>query len=234
MLLINSFMQVVTNTPLFGIGFSILAYYIGYLIYNKTKIFLLSPFLIGFVLVITTIVVFDIPYDNFAQGGDIIMMFIAPTTVCLAYTMYLQLKILKLYLWPILIGTFVGALVSVVSTYFLAHWFGINDQFILSMLPKSSTTAIAMEISAKSGGIMGITIAAVMLTGLLGSTLNPVLVKLLNINDPVAVGVGMGTSAHGLGTSRAYDLGEIQGAMSGLAMTLTGFFIVIIMLFFQG
>lgn len=229
---INPLLSIGTQTPLFGIILSIFAYYIGYKVYNKTKFFLFSPFLVGFLIVIATLLIFDIPIADFEQGGDIILMFIAPTTVCLAFTMYLQLKTLKAYLLPILIGTFVGAAVSVITSYLLGQAFHLNDQFLLSILPRSSTLAIALEISAQSGGILGVTIASVMVTGLFGATVNPALVKLLKIKDRVAVGIGMGTSAHGLGVSRANDLGDIEGAMAGLAMTLTGFFIVIIMLFF--
>lgn len=223
---------VITNTPFFGIVLSIFAYYVGYRVYHKTKFFLFSPFLVGFVIVIGVVLLFKVPIAHFEKGGDMIIMFIAPTTVCLALTMYVQLKVLKEYLLPILLGTFVGAAVSVVSTYLLGSLFHLNDQFLLSMLPKSSTLAIALEISAQNGGMIGVTIAAVMMTGLFGATFNPAIIKLLNMKDKVAIGIGMGASAHGLGVSRANDLGEIEGAMAGLAMTLTGFFIVLIMLFF--
>lgn len=232
MLFTSTTLFVITNTPLFGIALSIFAYYAGYLVYQKTKFFLFSPFLVGFLIVLGVILLFDVPIDHFDQGGDIILMFIAPTTVCLALTMYVQLKVLKEYLLPILLGTFVGAAVSVLSSYWLGSLLNLDDQFLLSMLPKSSTLAIALEISAQNGGMIGVTIAAVMMTGLFGATFNPGIIKLLNMKDKVAVGIGMGTSAHGIGVGRANDLGEIQGAMAGLAMTLTGLFIVIIMLFF--
>ena len=224
--------SLITNTPLFGIILSIGAYYVGYRLYQKTKFFLFSPFLVGFTIVLAVILLLKVPISDYEQGGDIILMFIAPTTVCLAFTMFLQLKVLKEYLLPILLGTFVGAAVSVITTYAFGSVFGLNDQFLLSMLPKSSTLAIALEISAQNGGMVGVTIASVMMTGLFGATFNPVMIKMLRLKDRVAAGIGMGASAHGLGVGRANDLGEIEAAMAGLAMTLTGIFIVVIMLFF--
>lgn len=232
-MLLNSILpSTLTNNHLFGIVVSVGAYVLGYFLYKKTKIIFLSPFFVGFIAVIIFVAILKVPVEDFNKGGDFLTMFIAPTTICLAFTMYIQLKTLKKCLIPVIIGTLVGAFISVFSSYLLSSLFNFEDIFTLSVLPRSSTMAIAMEISAKNGGAVGITIASVMVTGLLGGLLYPSLLKLFKVKDKIAIGVGLGTAAHAMGVAKASEYGELEAAMAGVSMTLTGFFIVVIMLFF--
>ncbi|MCI9576814.1 MAG: LrgB family protein [Clostridiales bacterium] len=221
---------VLTN-GMFGIMLSVLAFQVGVWVNQKWKLPFLNPLLIGIVLTILILKLCRIPIASYQVGGDIISMFLAPATTVLAYSIYQQIQVLKKYFIPVLAGCLMGSLTSMFSAWGLCKLFGLGDTLTASMIPKSVTTPIAMEVSQKLGGIPAITVAAVLVTGVLGAALSPVFVKIFRIKSSVAAGVAIGTCSHAAGTSKAIEMGEIQGAMGGIAIGVSGLITVIIALF---
>lgn len=223
-----------TKSPFFGIALTILAYEAGVWLNKKSnKMPLVNPLLIAVVLIIAILVVFRIPLENYERGGSVINMFLSPATAALAVTIYAQWDMLKRNWLPILAGALVGAAVSMGSVFGMCKLFGLDEISLYSLLPKSVTTPIAVELSAQTGGVMSITVAAVVITGITGAVLCPVLIKLIRLNSPVAAGVAIGTCSHALGTTRALELGETEGAMSGIAIGVAGILTVGLSLFMQ-
>jgi len=214
------------KTPVFGILLSVVCYEIGILIQRKTKNPILNPLLLAIILVILVLTVFDIPKETYDLGGSYILFLLGPATVVVAVPLYRQINLLKKDWLPILVGIFVGSATSVLSVIGLARLFGVNIEIAVSMLPKSVTTAIGMEVSKEIGGVVSLTVAVIVLTGILGAVMGPL--KLLGIKDEVAQGVAMGTASHAVGTSKAMELGETQGAMSGLSIGIAGLATVLI------
>lgn len=224
-------MNEVVSSPFFGITLSILAFEIGLWVEQKTKLALANPLLIAVVLCIAVLELFHIPLASFNAGGSVISVFLGPATAVLALSIYTQLSRLKKFFLPVLAGTVVGSLVSVSSAYFLSRWFGLDRVLTDSLLVKSVSTPFAMAISPNIGGIPAVTVAAVVLTGILGAVWAPAMIKLFRVRDPVVAGVAIGTSSHAVGTSKAITLGEVEGAMSGIALAMAGLVTVLISLF---
>lgn len=215
------------SNPLFGVTLCILAYEIGVFLSRKLKTPLANPLLIGIVLCILVLKLFGIPLEDFNQGGDIVALFLAPATASLAVSIYSQYDLLKKNLLPILAGSAVGSLCSMGSVFLMCKLFRLDEKLTVAMLPKSVTTPIAMELSEQSGGIVPVTIAAVVITGILGAMLAPTLIKLFRVNNSIAAGVAIGTCSHALGTTKAIEIGEVEGAMSGIAIGTAGLMTVL-------
>lgn len=218
-------------SPFFGISLSVIAFWVGVRIQKKTGLVLCNPLLIAIVLVSAVLLVCRIPYESYNQGGAIINMFLAPATACLAVSIYTQINLLKENWLPILVGCTAGSITSMGSIYLMCRLFRLDEAFSASLIPKSVTTPIAVSISENLGGIQAITVVAVIITGILGSILAPVLIKLFRVKDPVAAGLAIGACSHAVGTSKALELGETEGAMSGLAIGICGILTVIFSLF---
>ena len=171
----------------------------------------------------------DFFYTELTTG----LLFLGPATVCLAVTIYAQIDLLKKNLLPILAGCAAGAVTSVLSIWGLCRLFGLDRTLTVSLLPKSVTTPIATAIAEGQGGIVSITVAAVIFTGILGNLCAPALARLFRVKDPVAAGLAIGACSHAMGTARALELGETEGAMSGLAIGLCGLATTILALFFD-
>ena len=221
-------MTELTASPFFGIALSILAYWVGVRLQKKTGLVVCNPLIIAIVLVSGVLLLFRIPYESYNAGGAIINMFLAPATACLAVSVYSKLPLLKTYWLPILVGCVAGSAASMGSVLVLCRLFGLDQALTASLLPKSVTTPIAVSISGSLGGMPSITVVAVILTGILGSVLSPFLIKLFRVKDPVAAGLAIGACSHAVGTARALELGETQGAMSGLAIGICGIVTVLI------
>lgn len=217
----------VLYSPYFGVVLSIFMYQVGIIISRKIQNPIANPLLIAVILIIAFLKLFDIPMEAFNKGGDLINLFLAPATAALAVPIYKNLQILKANLKPILAGTIVGSFASMAVIFGLCKLFGLDHTLTASLLSKSVTTPIAMGVTEQLGGIVPIGIAAVIFTGITGSIIAPFMVKLFRVEDPVAQGVGIGTCSHAVGTTRAIAMGELQGAMSGIAMGLAGFFTVL-------
>ncbi len=215
------------SSPFFGITLSIVTFFIGVKIQAKCKTPICNPLLIAIVLSIGVLLLLDIPYESYNEGGYIINLFLAPATACLAVSIYSRLGILKQYWFPILLGCAAGSAASMGSIYLMCRLFGLDEALTYSLIPKSVTTPIAVSVASAHGGMAPVTIVAVLITGILGSILAPVLIKVFRIKDPVAAGLGIGACSHAVGTSKALELGEIQGAMSGLAIGVCGIITVL-------
>ena len=214
-------------SPLFGVVLCIGTYAVGWWINQKTKSPVANPLLISMVLVIVVLTVFHIPLEDFNRGGDFIGFFLIPATAALALSIYRQLWLLKRNFLPIIIGAAVGSLTSMGSVYGLCRLFGVDQIMMSSLIPKSVTTPIAMDVSIRLGGEPSITVAAVIITGIIGAILAPVMIKLFRVKNPIAAGVAIGTSSHALGTAKALEIGEVEGAMSGLAIGISGILTVL-------
>lgn len=219
------------SSPYFGISLSILVFVLATIAYQKLKSPLVNPLLVSITSIILFLNLFHIPLDDYMQGGSVISLFLAPATVVLALSVYRQIQVLKRYYIPIVLGCLAGAVTAMTSAAFLCRAFGLDEALVSSMIPKSVTTPIAMEISRELGGIVPVTVAAVILTGILGAVFSPLMIRIFRIQNPVAAGVAIGASSHAVGTSRAIELGEVQGAMSGLSLCVSGIITVILSLF---
>lgn len=215
-------MAEILSSPLCGIALCIFTFKIGLWVNRRLKTPLANPLLIAISLVILLIGLTPFSYEQFSAGGSVISMLLPPATAVLASSIYREIEVLKRNFLPIMAGCLAGSLTSMASAYFLCKWFGLDETLTASMLPKSVTTPIAMELSIAGGGIAAVTVAAVIFTGIIGACLSPILIKLFKIENPVAAGVAIGTASHAIGTSKAIELGEVQGAMSGIAIGVAG------------
>ena len=215
-------------SPYFGIALSILAFWAGEKLQKKLKSPFCNPLLIAILIIVIILLVFDIPYDSYNEGGAVINMFLAPATACLAVSIYTKLQLLKENAIPILVGCTAGSLSSMGSVYVLCKLFGLDEAMTASLLPKSITTAIGMGVSEELNGIVTITVAVIIITGVVGNVLADFVYKLFHVTHPVAKGVGLGTSAHAIGTAKALEMGEIEGAMGGLSIAVAGILTVIV------
>ncbi|MFA5448500.1 MAG: LrgB family protein [Sphaerochaeta sp.] len=222
----------ILSSPLFGIGLSIFAFKIGLWVQSKVKNTLANPLIIAMLIVVGTLKLFDIPHQYFEEGASFIQMFLAPVTAVLAVTIYRQRKVLLNDFLPIVLGTFVGALSAMGSVLLLCKILGLDQVITASLLPKSVTTAVAIALAEDLGGLAALTIASTVITGLTGNLLAPSLIKIFGVKDPVAQGVGIGCSSHALGTTKAMELGEVQGAMSSISISLSVIWTVMLVPFF--
>lgn len=221
-------MNDIFSNAFFGIFLSVLAFEVGTYIYKKTKLAFLNPLLMATIIVCGFLVIFRIDYKDFNVGGKFITLLLYPATVVLAIPLYNNLHILKKNYTVIFIGLVIGCIISILSICMLSIVFGFKKELLMSLLPKSITTPIAVELSAQIGGIPSITIIAVLIAGVFGAVFSPTLCKLFKIKDRIAIGLAIGTTSHALGTTRAFELGEIEGAMSSLAIGISGITTVII------
>lgn len=215
-------MNSIINSPLFGVTISLLAYTIGVYIYVKSKGPILNPMLTSILLIILMLVIFDIDYSKYQLGGDYISFFLGPATVVLAVPLYKKLDLLKKNFIPVIIGIVIGCIAGISSVIILSYMFGLDDIFIKSLVAKSVTTPIGIEITKILHGVPSITVIAIVITGILGAIISPSILKLFKINDPMSKGVAIGTSSHALGTSKAIEIGETEGALSGLSIGVAG------------
>lgn len=224
-------MSALTGSVYFGAGLSIIAYWIGVKIQKKTGLVVCNSLLIAGLLIVAMLKLTGISYEDYNQGGSIITLFLAPATACLAVTIYSKIDLLKKYWLPVAAGCLAGTLVSMGSILLMCRLFGLDHEMTMSLLPKSVTTPIATAVAGGHGGIVSIAVAAVIFTGILGNLTAPLLIRLFRVKEPLAVGLGLGACSHAIGTAKALELGETQGAMSGLAMGLCGLLTAVVALF---
>ncbi len=220
--------ELLAESIFFGMALSLICYEIGNWIKKKTGFWLANPLLIGGVLAILVLVAADIDYASYYNGAKYIQYLLTPATVSLAIPLYRQLSYLKKYPLAIFGGILAGVVTSLVGVWALSLAFGLTQEQYVSLLPKSITTAIGMSVSEKMGGIVGLTVLSIVITGVLGNVLAERICKFCRITEPVAKGLAIGTSAHALGTSRAMEIGEVEGAMSSLAIVVAGIMTVIL------
>ena len=214
--------EVLSQSIFFGIAITLVTYEIGLWIKQKTGKAIANPLLISVILIVAVLLLFHIDYETYANGAQYISIFLTPATVSLAVPLYRQLELLKTYPKAIFGGIIAGVLTAMVSIFALSLMFGLSHEQYVTLLPKSITTAIGMGISEKMGGIVTITVVVI-----LGNILAETICRLCKIEDPIAKGLAIGTSAHALGTAKAMELGEIEGAMSSLSIVVCGILTVI-------
>ena len=221
-------MSELLNSPMFGILVTLLSYQCGLFLAKISKLKIVNPLLMSIILIMLLLQVPGLSYEQYAKGGDMISFLIVPATVVLAVPLYKNVALLKKNLLPIVLGVVVGALVNFFMLYIFLQMGLLSETFFLSLLPKSVTTPIGMELSMGIGGIREITVAAIILSGLTGVMFGPLCIKLFSIKDPVAIGVAYGTTSHALGTAKAMEEGEISGGMSGLSIGVAGLLTAVI------
>ncbi len=218
----------IINTPLFGIILSIVTFEIGLFINKKMKNQIFNPLLISMILSISFLLKFNIPFEVFNIGGSFISFFLTPATVILAVPLYKKFDIFKSNALPIVVGIFVGSFTAIISVIILSRLFGVSSDILLSLMPKSITTPIGIELSTQIGGMPSLTATGISITGILGAIVSPLVCKVFKIEDKVAKGIAIGTASHALGTTKAIEMGETEGAMSGVAIGLAGIVTVIL------
>lgn len=211
-----------TNSVFFGAVISLAAYEGGLLLKRKFKLAVLNPLLIGTVCVMAVLSLLKIEYTNYNESAKYINYLLTPATVCLAVPLYRQLTLLKKNVRAVAGGITAGVLTSLISVFLLAKLFGLTHEQYVTLLPKSITTAIGLGISEELGGVTTITVAVIIVTGILGNVMAEFIYKLFRIEEPVARGLALGTASHAIGTAKAMEMGETEGAMSSLAIAVAG------------
>ena len=220
--------EVIAASASAGVVISLLAYWAGMVLRKKTGWSFMNPLLISIILVIAFLLLFRVDYVSYQASARYLSWFLTPATVSLAIPLYLQLERLKENIRAILVSILAGSLASMGSVLALSVLFGFSHAQYVTFLPKSITTAIGMGVSEELGGITAITVAVIIVTGIFGNIIGEAVCKALKITDPVAVGLALGTSAHAIGTAKAMELGETEGAMSSLAIVTAGIITVIL------
>lgn len=214
-------MNEVITSPIFGIMVSILAYLMGMLIFRRFPHPITTPLLLATFFIITFLKISNISYTDYYVGGSYLNMLIVPSTVALGIPLYRSFHLMKHHIRSILSGILIACIVNTTFTALIAKAFGIKYLLAVSLFPKSVTTAMAVGIIDKMGGITTVTLVVVVITGILTSVLGPVFLKLLKIDDPVAIGLSLGGTGHAIGTGTALKYGHVEGAMAGLAIGVT-------------
>lgn len=214
--------EFLSNSAYFGVLISLAAYGLGSLLRSKLKCPLINPLLISIILTIPAILLLNIDYATYEEGAHYLSWLLTPATVALAVPLYEQFELLKKNIAAITAGVVAGVLSSLGSVLGLAVLFGFSHEEYITFLPKSITTAIGMGVAEENGGIVPITVGVIIITGVVGNMLGDMLLKLFRISEPVAKGIALGSSAHVMGTSKAMEIGEIEGAMSSLSVVVSG------------
>jgi predicted murein hydrolase (TIGR00659 family) len=231
------FLNEFLNTPFFGILLSLIAFQIGTLAYKKIRFSFLNPLLVASVIIMVFLLSFRIDFETYNLGGNYISFFLGPSTIVLAVPLYKKIRLLKSNVLPILAGISAGCVTGISSILILSSLLGLDNVIAKSLIPKSVTTPIGIEISKQIGGLPAVTVAAIVITGIIGAVFGPAICRFFRIKDEVAVGIAIGTASHALGTTKAIELGDIEGAMSGLAIGIAGlitvFFVPLLLYLFN-
>lgn len=211
-----------TQSVFFGTVLSLAAYEVGLYCKKRWKRALFNPLLIGVILVVAVLAVLRIPYDTYYSGAKYISFLLTPATVCLAIPLYEQFQLLKKNALAILAGIVSGVLTSVTLVLLFSLAFHFSHAEYVTFLPKSVTTAIGMGVSEQLGGNVSITVVVIIVTGVLGNILAEPVCRLFAITNPIARGIGIGSASHAIGTAKAMEMGQIEGAMSGLSIAVSG------------
>ena len=202
------------NSAFFGVVISVASYGLGLLLKKKFKLAILNPLLISIIITIAFLACTGISYEKYDEGAKYLSYLLTPATVCLAIPLYEQLELLKKNWHAVLIGILSGVLSSLGAILGMAVLFRFSHEEYVTFLPKSITTAIGMGVSEKLGGYVSISVAAIVF-------------RLFRIQEPVAKGIALGTASHAIGTAKAMELGEVEGAMSSLSIVVAGLITVI-------
>ena len=219
--------EMLCSSVFFGVMVSVLTYELGNFLKRKFHLAIFNPLLVSVAAVIGMLLIFRVDYDSYYNGAQYLSYLMTPATVCLAVPLYEQITLLKKHFKAILGGILSGVLTSLVSILAMSAVFGLSHEEYVTLLPKSITTAIGMGVSEELGGIVTITVAVIVITGVLGNMIGEAVFRLFRIEEPVAKGIAIGSAAHAIGTAKAMELGEVEGAMSSLSIAVAGLLTVI-------
>lgn len=220
----NSFFE---QSMFAGVVLSLLAYGLGELLKKKFKLGIFNPLLISIVVSILVIVIGKVDYDTYSEGAKYLSWLLTPATVCLAIPLYEQWSLLKKNHKAVVIGLLAGTITSLTTVLVLAIICGLSHEEYVTLLPKSITTAIGMGVSEELGGYVTITVAVIIITGVLGNMFGELICKVFKITEPISKGLAFGAASHAIGTAKAMEIGEIEGAMSSLAIAVSGLLTVV-------
>ena len=221
--------EILSGSAFFGVLISLLAYYAGDRLRRKFKLAILNPLLISIVLTILALCLLGVDYERYNAGAKYLSWLLTPATVCLAIPLYEQLSLLKSNRRAIFAGILSGVLAGMCSILLMALLFGLEHAGYITLLPKSVTTAIGMGLVEEMGGYPSITAVAICITGVLGNIVAEGFLRLIRVEERVAKGVAIGSASHAIGTTRAMELGETEGAMSSLSIAVAGLMTVVLM-----
>lgn len=220
--------EFIQDSTYLAVVLSLLAYMIGLKIKKHVKSSLLNPMLISIVITIGVLCFFKVDYETYNEGGKYLTYLLTPATVCLAIPLYEQFQLLKSNWKAVFIGILSGVFTNAVVILSMVVLFGMEHEDYVTLLPKSITTAIGIDVSTELGGYVAITVAAICITGVFGNVIGETVIRLFRIEEPIAKGVGLGTASHAIGTSKALELGEVEGAMGSLSIVVTGILTVLL------
>lgn len=226
--------EFLSQSACFGVLISLIGYYIGVRLKKRFRFALLNPLLIAILFTIAALLILNVDYDSYYAGAKYLNYLLTPATVCLAIPLYEQIDALKKNLWAILAGIVSGVLASLTSILLLALIFRLDHAGYVTLLPKSITTAIGMVVSEEMGGYPSITTTLIVFTGVVGAVLAEGFLKLLRITEPIAKGIAIGSASHAIGTTRAFEMGDTEGAMSSLSIAVSGIITVAFLQLYAG
>ena len=214
--------EFIGNSMFFGVTLSLAAYGIGIIAKKRLKLFIFNPLLVAIALTIAVLLASGIEYADYNNSAKYLSYLLTPATICLAIPLYEQYKLLKKNFTAIIVGIASGVLTSLTTIFLMALLFKLGHYEYITLLPKSITTAIGIGLSQELEGYVSITVASIMITGLFGNIAGEIICKVCGIKHPVARGIAIGTSAHVMGTAKALQMGQIEGAMSSLSIAVAG------------
>ena len=220
--------EILSASVFIGPFLTLAAYVLAIEIRKKLRFGLFNQLLVAIIICIAVLVILNIDYETYNQGARHVNVFLTPATVCLAVPLYTQIEKLKKNFPAIMIGILSGVLTSLGSVLLMARLFGFSHQEYITFLPKSITTAIGMSVSEELGGIVAITVTSIIMTGVFGNIICEAVLKLFGIRNRIAKGIAIGTSSHAIGTTKAMEIGEVEGAMSSLSIVVSGILTVIL------
>ncbi len=228
---VQNFIQ---SSATLGLVITLIGFQLGLLLKKRFKSPICNPLLFSLIFVGAFLVIFNISLDTYNSSAQHLTFLLTPATICLAVPLYQQLELLHKNWKAIFIGIGAGVIAGLSSVLFLSYLFSLSHQHYVTLLPKSITTAIGIDLSKELGGIVSLTVSSIIITGVGGNIIGETVLKLFRITHPVAKGLALGTASHAIGTAKALELGEVEGAMSSLAIVVTGILTVLAASFFAG
>lgn len=226
--------EIVQNSLFFGVAISIGTYLLASRIRKRWNFFLFNPLLLSITATIVTLLITEIDYTNYNNSAKYLSYLLTPATVALAIPLYEQLSLLKKNFTAIMLGIASGVLMSCISIFAMALMFRLGHTEYVTLLPKSITTAIGISLSQELEGYVAITVTSIIMTGLLGNIAGNLICRILHIKHPIAKGIAIGTASHVMGTAKAMEIGEVEGAMSSLSIAVAGCMTVGAAIIFEG
>ena len=222
------------NSAYAGVTISLVAYSIGAALKKKFGFGFFNPLLIAIIVTVLVLLGCNVDYETYNIGAKYLSWFLTPATVCLAIPLYEEWELLKNNAKAVLLGVLAGVITSLLTVFVLAKLMGLSHENYVTLLPKSITTAIGMGVSEELGGYVTITVAVIVITGVIGNIIGEWICKIFRIHEPISKGLAFGTAAHAIGTAKAMELGDVEGAMSSLSIAVAGVLTVLLASVFAG